>query len=64
MKIKFRFITYCVVCIFALSPCSFSLPWSTDMWEQPSIKPYEEARGYPKDSVFVNDNSAEISREE
>ena len=64
MKIKFRFIAYCVIFIFALSSSSFSLPWSTDMWDQPSIKPYEEAREYPKDSVFVNDNSAEMSREE
>ena len=42
----------------------FSLPWSTDMWEHPSIKPYEEARDYPKNSVYKTDESRELEREE
>ena len=42
----------------------FSLPWSTDMWEHPSIKPYEEAREYPKNSVYKTDESRELEREE
>ena len=49
---------------FAFTNSSFSLPWSTDLWEHPSIKPYEEARDYPKDSVFKSDESRELEREE
>ena len=37
-----------LISIFLLGTnSSVSLPWSTDMWDHPSIKPYEEAREYP-----------------
>ena len=42
---------------------SVSLPWSTDMWDHPSIKPYEEAREYPKESVFSDNLPREESRD-
>lgn len=70
MKIK-SYLIFCVVtmlsfifCFFVLSIPSSALPWSTDMWEHPSIKPYEEARGYPENSIFNNKNLTELSREE
>ena len=37
--------------LLSLSLNAHALPWSTDMWEHPSIKPYEEARDYPEDNV-------------
>jgi len=70
MKIKF-YLIFCIIttlsfifCFFISSISTSALPWSTDMWEQPSIKPYEEAREYPENSVFANDNPRELSREE
>jgi mono/diheme cytochrome c family protein len=32
----------------------FGWPWSTDMWEQPSIKPYEMPVIYPNSSVATD----------
>jgi len=32
----------------------FAMPWSTDMWQQPSIKPYEMPIVYPSSSVATD----------
>ncbi|HEY7534317.1 MAG TPA: cytochrome c [Thermodesulfobacteriota bacterium] len=32
----------------------FGWPWSTDMWEQPSIKPYEMPLPYPSHSISTD----------
>ena len=53
-----------LIIFFVSTTCSFSLPWSTDLWEHPSIKPYEEARDYPDKSVFKDNESRELEREE
>ena len=53
-----------LISIFLLGTnSSVSLPWSTDMWDHPSIKPYEEAREYPKESVFSDNLPREESRD-
>lgn len=32
----------------------FAMPWSTDMWQQPSIKPYEMPIAYPLSSITTD----------
>ena len=41
-----------------------ALPWATDMWDHPSIKPYEEARPYPENNIRREETVRELSREE
>ena len=43
---------------------SNALPWSKDMWDHPSIKPYEEAREYPKNNIRKEEERREVSRAE
>tara|TARA_B100000029_G_scaffold351252_1_gene343715 strand:+ start:86 stop:598 length:513 start_codon:yes stop_codon:yes gene_type:complete len=53
-----------LISIFLLGTLSsIALPWSTDMWDHPSIKPYEEARDYPENSVFSDNFPRELSRD-
>jgi mono/diheme cytochrome c family protein len=64
MRVFFKYFLFIFCALFLSSQDSFSLPWSTDLWEHPSIKPYEEARDYPDNSVFKNEESMELEREE
>ncbi|MFL2630720.1 MAG: c-type cytochrome [Thermodesulfobacteriota bacterium] len=64
MRTSITFIFFIFLGLILLVNNSFSLPWSTDLWDHPSIKPYEEARDYPKDSVFRNEESMELERKE
>ena len=48
LKMKNKIILFLLL---SLSLNAHALPWSTDMWEHPSIKPYEEARDYPENNV-------------
>ena len=50
--------------LLSLSLNAHALPWSTDMWEHPSIKPYEEARDYPENNVRKGQKNRELTREE
>ena len=64
MRTSITFVFFIFLGLILLVNNSFSLPWSTDLWDHPSIKPYEEARDYPKDSVFRNEESMELERKE
>ena len=59
-----RKILFKIVIFLMFTNNAFSLPWSTDLWEHPSIKPYEEARDYPENSVYKSDEMRELEREE
>ena len=64
MSKSITFIFYVFLGFIVFVNDSFSLPWSTDLWEHPSIKPYEEARDYPEGSVFKSEESPELDRKE
>tara|TARA_Y100000817_G_scaffold253472_1_gene206295 strand:+ start:65 stop:328 length:264 start_codon:yes stop_codon:yes gene_type:complete len=64
MSKSITFIFYVFLGFIVFMNDSFSLPWSTDLWEHPSIKPYEEARDYPEGSVFKSEESPELDRKE
>ena len=59
-----KFIAIFMLIFLMFTNNAFSLPWSTDLWEHPSIKPYEEARDYPENSVYKSDEMRELEREE
>ena len=49
---------------FSFACSSFALPWSTDMWDAPSVKPYEEAREYPDNNIRLEEENRELERTE
>jgi hypothetical protein len=64
MRASITFILFLFLGSLTLVNNSHSLPWSTDLWDHPSIKPYEEARDYSEASVFRSEESMELEREE
>ena len=46
-----NFFKFFSIMLLLTSLSANALPWSTDMWDHPSIKPYEEARPYPENNI-------------
>lgn len=66
MTVRFkRFFLILVVVLAAGTIRVFGWPWSTDMWKQPSIKPYRMPLRYPEFSVATDGTRLEpLPREE
>ena len=57
-----NFFKFFSIMLLLTSLSANALPWSTDMWDHPSIKPYEEARPYPENNIRREETVRELSR--
>jgi len=60
MRLKRYFIPFILILIILGSVKVFGWPWSTDMWEQPFIKPYELPLSYPPSSISTDGTIVDI----
>lgn len=64
-RLKIYFLPFILISTILGTGKVFGWPWSTDMWKQPSIWPYEMPISYPNGSVFKDQNikQTEMTRE-